>query len=432
MAVSAQSIGEVLRTIAGREQVTDNAAGPAPATVDGATPRWVVQPRALEQVGQVLALAWEDGLGVVPRGSGSALDLGRPPDRVDILLDMRALDAIVEWNPEDLTISVGAGITLGALAARLAPRRQMLPLDPPGGAARTVGGATATNASGPLRARYGTLRDLLLGVRFVQADGVLTWGGARVVKSVSGYDVPRLMVGALGTLGVLGELTLRLHPIPEREATWLVRVPRLEQAQAFVADLLDSTVQPNRVELLNAGALRAWADVDSPAAVAVSIGTVEEAVRAQGAVVADLAQRVGGEARPLDPGAWSRWASVALSGAEGVTLRIATLVPKLAATALEVERLAPGCRITGCASLGTLRVVLERRAEDVAQLVARLRALVVADGGSVIVERAPRAARERLDPWGPIESGSLALMRAIRDEFDPKRVLNRGRFVDGL
>src|SRR5207245_9923324 len=108
------------------------------------------------------------------------------------------------------------------LASLLAARRQFLALDPAGAAARTLGGMTATNASGPLRARYGTMRDLLLGVRFVQADGVVTWGGSKVVKSVSGYDVPKLMVGALGTLGVLGELTLRLHPRPDVEGSWLV------------------------------------------------------------------------------------------------------------------------------------------------------------------------------------------------------------------
>src|SRR6266540_3133332 len=113
-----------------------------------------------------------------------------------------------------------------------ASRRQLLPVDPPGVGSRTLGGLVATAASGPLRARYGTLRDLLLGVRFVQADGVVTWGGARVVKSVTGYDVPKLMVGALGSLGVLGELTLRLHPMPEFEATWLASFNGPAAAQA--------------------------------------------------------------------------------------------------------------------------------------------------------------------------------------------------------
>src|SRR5207247_2044505 len=163
---------------------------------------------------------------------------------------------VVEYNPDDLTVTVEAGATMEALTARVGARRQLLPLDPGGVERRTLGGLAATNASGPLRARYGTLRDLLLGVRFVQADGVVTWGGAKVVKSVSGYDVPKLMVGALGTLGVLGELTLRLHPMPEFEATWLASFEDLAVAQAFVARLIDSTVQPTRVEILNRAGLR--------------------------------------------------------------------------------------------------------------------------------------------------------------------------------
>lgn len=433
MSVSTRSIGEALGAIAGREQMTDDARRLAAAAVDGVTPRWAVRPRSLAQVAQILALASDAQLAVVPRGSGSALGYGRPAARVDLVLDMAALDAVVEWSPEDLTISVGAGLTLGGLATHLAARRQMLPLDPPGGSTRTLGGVTATNASGPLRVRYGTLRDLLLGVRFVQADGVVTWGGARVVKSVSGYDVPRLMVGALGTLGVLGELTLRLHPVPDSEATWLVLAPGFDEAQAFLAQLLDSSVQPSRVELLNRAAARAWADVDAAAAVAVSIGTVAEAVRAQGAVVADFAQRCGGEARPLDPRRWLRWDEVALGSGAGMILRVATVVPQLAATVLEIERLSPGCLVTGCAALGTLRAVVAGGAvSSQATLVERLRALVAESDGSVIVERAPRELRERVDPWGPLAPGPLALMRAIRDEFDPGRVLNGGRFVDGL
>src|SRR5206468_12629514 len=151
---------------------------------------------------------------------------------------------------------VQAGISSGALAARLSPRRQWLALDPPGGAARTLGGIVATNASGPRRVRYGTARDLLLGVRFVQADGVVTWGGSKVVKSVSGYDVPKLMVGALGTLGILAEVTLRLHPLPEVERSWLALVASPGEAQAFVERVIASPLQPSRVEIFNERALR--------------------------------------------------------------------------------------------------------------------------------------------------------------------------------
>jgi len=222
MAVAARSIGEALVSIAGRQGVRDDAETLAAAAVDGLRPSWVVRPGSIDQLSGVLALAHDAALAVIPRGSGSALELGSPPARADIVVDLRGLDEVIEYNPADLTVTVQAGVSAGALAARLAPHRQWLALDPPGVAARTLGGIAATNASGPLRARYGTLRDLLLGVRFVQADGVVTWGGSKVVKSVSGYDVPKLMVGALGTLGVLAELTLRLHSRPDAESSWLV------------------------------------------------------------------------------------------------------------------------------------------------------------------------------------------------------------------
>ncbi|MGH7306640.1 MAG: FAD-binding oxidoreductase, partial [Candidatus Rokuibacteriota bacterium] len=165
MPVAARSIGEALVTIAGRDRVHDDAETLTASTIDGLRPSWVVRPASVDQLSRVLALASDARLAVIPRGSGSALELGNPPSRVDVILDLGGLDQAIEYNPDDLTITVQAGISRGTLAALLAPHRQWLPLDPPGGAARTVGGITATNASGPLRVRYGTARDLLLGVR---------------------------------------------------------------------------------------------------------------------------------------------------------------------------------------------------------------------------------------------------------------------------
>src|SRR5439155_992486 len=274
------------------------------------------------------------------------------------------------------------------------------------------GGLAATNASGPLRARYGTLRDLLLGVRFVQADGVVTWGGAKVVKSVSGYDVPKLMVGALGTLGVLGELTLRLHPAPPFEATWLAAFKDLAAAQAFIARLVDSTVQPNRVELLNRAALGACGAGDAPAAVAVSIATAEEAVRAQGQMVSRFAREAGATLLPLDASFWTAYGR-ATTPEGAIALAVGTLVTLVGETAAETERAVaaagPAAAITGSATLGSLRATfptVEPRA--VRALVERLRALVAPVGGSVIIQRAPAAVRAAVDPWGPLEPDAAA------------------------
>jgi glycolate oxidase FAD binding subunit len=438
MSVSTRSVADALRAIVGPERLASEGQAAA-AAVDGRAPRWVARPSTAEQTAALLAVAGEEKLAVVPRGSGSGLGLGRPPARLDLVLDLRSLDTIVQYEPADLTVSVLAGVTAGALAARLAPHRQWLPVDPPGAADRTLGGMVATNASGPLRARYGTLRDLLLGVRFVQAAGVVTWGGARVVKSVTGYDVPKLMVGALGTLGVLTELTLRLHPVPEASATTVVTFARPEAAQEFLALLLDSTLEPNRVEFLNEPALRACGFPPSAAAVAVSVGSVEAAVQAQERMIEDLAGRVGGEAAGVSDAFWSRHDAAMRLTTSGVVLKVGTLTSRIAETVRVVDTLVQAATpvgkavIGGQGSVGVLRVGLPAMpASAGAGVVEGLRSVVARFDGGVVIERGPRELRTSVDPWGPVPAPALALMRGLKDEFDPTGVLNPGRFAGGL
>jgi len=439
MSVAARSLGEAFAAIAGRDRVREDPPSLAAAAIDGLVPKWIVSPTSVDQLGPILALAAEARLAVIPRGAGSALELGNPPARVDVVLDLTGLDRVIEYNPDDLTITVQAGITAGALATRLAAHRQWLALDPPGAAARSVGGITATNASGPLRGRYGTMRDLLLGVRFVQADGVVTWGGSKVVKSVSGYDVPKLMVGALGTLGVLAELTLRLHPRPETERTWLVPVESARAAQALVERIVDSPLQPSRLELFNGTALRLVSTESAGAGVAVSIGSVAEAVREQGERLTAIATASAGRVVPMPEDFWSRAASALAPGRGSTVLHVAALADRLAGTVGAIEEafrtVAPGAAVclSASASLGTLRVTVSDAgvAETVA-VTTRLRALVAEVGGSVVIARGPAELRRAVDAWGSVEPRAFALMRALRDEFDPARVLNPGRYVGGL
>jgi glycolate oxidase FAD binding subunit len=439
MPVATRSVGEAFITIAGRGGVRDDAEARAAAAIDGRVPRWVVRPASLEQLCGIVAVAHDDGLAMAPRGSGAALELGNPPTRLDLVLDLSALDRVIEYNPDDLTVTVQAGITAGALAAVLAPHRQFLPLDPPGAAGRTLGGMTAVNASGPLRTRYGTIRDLLLGVRFVQADGVATWGGAKVVKSVSGYDVPKLLVGSLGTLGVLGELTLRLHPLPEAEGTWLVPLPSSDAAQALVQRILDSPLQPSRVELFNQLALGAASVERTAAGVVVSIGSVEAAVREQGERLAAMARATGGPLVPLSPELWTAIERGLAPSPTEALLHVVSLAARLADTeraigeALRAAAPRADASIGACAALGTFRVrIAGASVAEIGALTARLRGWVGGLGGSVVIARGPAELRRSVDPWGPIDDGALGLMRALKDAVDPKRVLNPGRFVGGL
>jgi glycolate oxidase FAD binding subunit len=435
VSVTTRTLGAALAEIAGREGVAADAASRAAAAVDGHEPQWVVRPRALEDVARVVALAHDEKLTVVPRGRGTAMALGAPPVRVDVVLDLTVLDTILEHHPDDMTATVQAGVTAGALAARLAAHRQMLPLDPPGWSDRTLGGIAATGASGPLRLRYGTMRDLLLGVRFVQADGVLTWGGARVVKSVTGYDVPKLLVGSLGTLAVLAELTLRLHPLPEAEATSLASMASLDEAERLAATLVESTLQPSRLELLDPGALAAVGLPAAAGGVVISFCGVEPAVRAQQAAVSAAAARGGGRVDTLGPAFWRTYDRM-LASTGATRLKVTTLASRTAATFAQARAALAGADdviMTACAPLGVLRVAAGQG--DAARLAAgveRLRAFVAADGGSVVIERGPAELKARVDPWGPVAAPALELMRALKAELDPQRTLNPGRFVGAL
>jgi glycolate oxidase FAD binding subunit len=436
-------IARALEEITGPGRVLTETSALTAAAIDGVTPRWLVRPGAVEQVARVLALASAEALAVAPRGAGSSLGLGHPPRRLDLVLDLSRLDDVLDYVPEDMVASVQTGISLDALAGRLGQHGQRLPLDPAPGGMRSVGGVLATAASGPLRVRYGTGRDLLLGVRFVQADGVVTWGGARVVKSVTGYDVPKLLVGSLGTLGVIVEATLRLYPIASAWGAWLWRFDAAPAAAAFIAAVLDSAIQPERVVLLDgAGAAVAAGDEagTGEAAVAISVASTAEAVAAQREALGALATRHDGRAAEIGAGAWARLAA-AMTGP--VTLRLAGEPARLGHWMVTLAHMARDGGVDlmsmGEAGGGVIRAALRARdgagvpaANWLAGAVAGLRASLAPGGGSLVVERAPRAVKDALDVWGPVASEALALMRRLKSEFDPAGILNPGRFVGGL
>lgn len=435
MPVSVHALTDALAGIVGRERLLTEPPALSRYAVDGILPAWVALPTRVEEVGQLLRLAANERLAVVPRGSGALMGLGNPPRRVDGVCDLSRLAAVVAYEPADLTATVQCGIPLSALAARLTPHRQFLPLDPPDGASRSVGGVLATNGSAPLRFRYGTARDLLLGVRFVQADGTVTWGGAKVVKSVTGYDIPKLMVGSLGTLGVLVEATLRLHPLPETETTWLVTFPTAERAAGLLSAIQASSLQPNRLQIVTSMATGGrW---DGEATVAISFGSVAEAVRAQGESLAAIARREGGRTRTAEPGFWSGlWAL--LAGAT-VRVKVAALPSDTAGFCGEIQRLGASLGITagivGEAGNGVLHVALRgalRAVEWETKVIGPLRERLAPTGGGVVVEHAPLEVKERLDVWGPVDPATLAIMKRLKGEFDPLGTLNPGRFVDRI
>ncbi|HET8575932.1 MAG TPA: FAD-binding oxidoreductase [Methylomirabilota bacterium] len=433
--MSARTLSAALAEIVGAGHVLDSPAALAACALDGIEPRWIVKPGSVEEVGRLLALASSERLAVAPRGSGARAGLGNPPSRLDLVVDLTRLSAVQDYVPEDMVATVQCGLTLSDLAVQLAKKGQRLALDPLGGGGRTVGGVLATNASGPLRFRYGTGRDLLLGVRFVQADGTITWGGSKVVKSVSGYDVPKLLVGSLGTLGVMVEATLRLHPLPAATGTVVVVCRSPAALQELLAAVLDSSLEPDRITALNN-----WVRGGGPPspALLVSFGSVDEAVKSQGQALIELAKPSSLVAEWVPNTFWDEigrgWGDP-----PEVSLTLVCEIRRVGHWLGELERLASALGtqvfVVGEGGNGVLRASLGDGAAErpfLRELIEPLRDGLEAEGGSVVVERMPPALKRDFDVWGAVPADALALMRRVKQEFDPLGLLNPGRFVGGL
>jgi glycolate oxidase FAD binding subunit len=434
--VSAPALAGTLAAIVGREHVAESGGELAAAAIDGILPRWRVRPATVDEVSRIMGLAAAEGLAVAPRGSGSALDLGMPPTRVDVALDLSRLAGIMEYVPADMVATVQAGVRLHVLGRELGKHGQMLPIDPYGGGSRTVGGVLASGASGQRRFRYGTGRDLLLGVRFVQADGIVTWGGSKVVKSVTGYEIPKLLVGSLGTLGVIVEATLRLHPVQPASGSWLFRFGSRDGAASFVASVLASDLEPERMAWLNAPALARTGRARAEAAVAMSVASVAEAVASQGAALDSLARSAGGRMTALEEGFWLELGAV-LSAP--IVVKLSGEIRRLPFWAGELEKLCARrglvAAVVGEAGNGVFHAGVEGSvlSQDWArEVVSPLRDGLGAEGGSLVIERAPVELKHAAHVWGPVPEPALTVMKRLKAEFDPRGILNPGRFVGGL
>jgi len=406
---------------------------------DGRVPRAVVFPGSAEETGAVLAICNEFKAAVVPWGGGTSMGLGALPSAVDVAIDLRRLDRVIDHEPEDMTSTVQPGITLQRYREHLGRHGQFLALDPPQSSHATIGGILAANASGPRRLRYGTARDLLIGLRVAHADGTITKGGAKVVKNVTGYDMNKLYVGSLGTLGVIVEATFRLYPRPAAERTWLGRFTALADAGRAIARILDSPVVPSALELLNDAAAigigQGFADMPREGCiVGLAVASVPEAVDAQ----LRRAQSLAGQDGLLLDGAEhdAFWAAVRdYSGDAAVILKAALPIGAVAGYVSAAEQSAHAHRqsLAAIAEAGSGIVRCYVRAETpsgAASLVTELRSAAEAMRGSLVVLQAPADLKAAVDVWGPVKG--LDLMRRLKAEFDPARILNPGRFVGGI
>jgi len=367
--------------------------------VDGVEARASARPASAEELAAALAEAAAEGLAVIPVGGGRALGMGDPPARFDLALYTSRLDRIVDFSPHDLTVTVEAGLPLETLQAELAKARQFLPLDPFGGPGHTVGGLLATGWSGPLRLRYGTARDYLVGLRVALPDGKLARSGGRVVKNVSGYDLNKLHLGALGTLGVIVEASFKLFPKPLHEVTVRREAEGFEEAWREAERALSLAMPPVALALLKA---------DSGYSLVARLAGSEEGVR--------RIQRELGWARTP----FLFWVELAESGSRSWA-RLAVRPQALAAVLRSLPARArwvaqPGVGVAYWFSL------------ESAGAFRAARAAAEAEGGSAVLLGASTELKREVGAWGS-PPATIDLMRKLRAAFDPKCTISPGRYL---
>jgi len=359
------------------------------------------------------------------RGSGTKLGWGPTPRSIDVLISTVRLSAVVAHRHGDLTATIQSGATLGSVNRTLARHRQWIPLDPPGADRATIGGLVATNDSGPRRHRYGAPRDLIIGVEFARADGRLTKGGGIVVKNVAGYDLPRLMTGSFGSLGVIVAATFKLYPLTEASRTLVAELSKPADLGTVAGRILSSHLTPTALEFST-----------HPLRLLVRFESIEASVEQQSATAEKLIAESGFIAKtvsgPDEEALWKEHSNLGGIG-RGALLKVSVLPTEVADTLRLIAGLARerGYVAAGRAGLG---VFLLRVLEDVAQqkrVIEGLRdALPAGRGSAVLVQGSPEL-KAHVDVWGPI-GDALSLMRNVKKQFDPAGVLNPGRGPGGV
>jgi glycolate oxidase FAD binding subunit len=437
----------ILAAVAGPEYVRRGDLMDTSYAVDDVLPRMVVRPGSVKELQAVVRACAGQGASVVPRGGGSKMGLGSLTRSVNVLVSLDRLNAVMEHDVANLTVTCQAGVRLEALGGQLDGERQFLPLDPPFTRHATIGGVVASNSSGPRRLAYGSARDLVLGMKVVSSAGEMLSAGGKTVKNVAGYDLDKLFIGSLGTLGIIVEVTFRLLPRPEARATVVAAFPALIAALEMAARLRETQYLPTALDVLNPRAVEACGLGKGTYGLLIALEGVTEAVDRQKREIAELCATHGSPAvEVLEDGA----ESIAWREIRDLALTVAARSPGVVAakssvsmSSLQVicdaareatkKRGLPLCLDVRAGS-GIVYAWLEGQAGDEsrqAQAVAEMRAAAIVAGGSLVVESAPRPVKSAISVWGDPGSDFPA-MKAVKAKLDPGGLLNPGRYVGGI
>lgn len=395
--------------------------------VCGVQPHLVVEPGTEQDLAKVLKLANASGLAVVPLGGGTKLEWGNPPRCADVILSTRRLDQVIEHAWADLTVNVEAGCTFGKLQETLAKHGQRLALDVLWPDKATVGGVLATNDSGALRLRFGSLRDLVIGVTVALPDGTVASSGGRVVKNVAGYDLPKLVTGALGTLGVITRAFFRLHPLPRQIRSFTCEVREVREVGTVIATILNSTLAYSALQA------RFVHGMPNPR-IDVLFEATEAGLAAQERQLRELAGAV--EFTESDAVVWKMreqlYSEAKKNNSSSALAKISCLPDKSASVAGTICGMAvtrARCDVLIQAT-GIGLVYLEGENATLMSILNNIRTSLEREGGSLVIQHRS-ATMPKIDAWGRA-GDAIGVMKAVKGQFDPAGTLNPGRFVGGI
>jgi len=445
---------EQLTQICGADSVHTAAATCQAYSVDGLMPAAVVEPSRVEQVCELVKWARGQRIRLVPAGSGRLLALGDIPDGVDLVVSLARLNRIVHYDAGDLTLGVEGGISLAQVQETLASKNQFLPVNPPYGSEACLGGLVATNLSGPWRYAYGSWRDFVLGMRVVTGYGELVRTGGRVVKNVAGYDLAKLFIGSLGTLGIIVEANFRVFPQPAQTASWVSGFNELRAALTASTRIVHSVLQPLAVELLDSTVTKLlswqtplagsrWLLVVQAGGVAKVLARYEQELSqlARQAQAAFFTQVVNKEEETLWAGICNYARAVREASPAATLLKASLPLNRLEAFLIEAMKVAERSELsaavnvragTGIVYFALLPAALEEATlEKLAPACTEIIHLGSKLSGSVVVEWCPTALKRKVNVWGALRN-DFALMQGLKQAFDPDRVMNPGRFLGRL
>jgi len=450
--------------------------------VDDVKPRAVVFPKNTHEVSEVVKYANQKDLAIIPWGSGTKMSIGNPPKRLDLVLSTSRMNHMTDVDTANLTLTVEAGVKFRDIQARLATEEDrcylpledliteadeficsdrehkgaFLPLDPPFSDKATIGGIIASNSCGPRRLLYTNPRDVIIGVRFVSPTGEIVGMGGKTVKNVSGYDISKLMVGSMGTLGILCDMTLRLLPLPERMETLLVDFDTFSGVSAFIDRIFESQLLPAAVEVMNQGAFAGLDQNSIPDfgtggyVVTIALEGFNEAVARMNREMREMAAACGAKDDTTIPedkhgSFWLRAGNLAPVMAEKfsglISLHLNYQISKwkeileFAENTLSADNI--GHTILTPAGIGICKMNLLVDGNDAAAMdkaveaTGRLLTCCRDAGGNMAVHRAPVEVKQHLHIWG--EAGpDFILIKRVKEQLDPSGIMCPGRFVEGL